>query len=155
MLVVSHITSPTAITLPVEVILAAAHRDGVPVCIDGPHAVAQLDLRLDDLGCDYYCASCHKWLSAPFGSGFLYVADDPAAAIAPQRLSWGRLPPHDVDVWSDEFIWSGTRDPAAWLSIPAAIEFLERAGWEAFRQATHALRSTLATGWSSGSGCHR
>lgn len=74
LIVVSHITSPTAITLPVADLCRAARERGIAVCIDGPHAVAQLELNLESLGCDFYTASCHKWLSAPFGSGFLYVA---------------------------------------------------------------------------------
>jgi len=62
MLVVSHVTSPTALILPVARICARAQSSGVPVCIDGPHAVAMLPLKLAELGCDYYTASCHKWL---------------------------------------------------------------------------------------------
>ena len=126
LLVVSHITSPTAITLPVEPIVAEAKRRGMLVCVDGPHAVAQLPLDLERLACDFYCASCHKWLSAPFGSGFLYVAPQHHALIRTPILSWGRLPPTRLDAWSDEFIWSGTRDPSPYLAIPAAIERYEQ-----------------------------
>ncbi len=139
LLVVSHITSATAVTLPVEPIVAEARRRGIPVCIDGPHAVAQLPLALDQLGCDYYCASCHKWLCAPFGSGFLYVAPPHQAAIRTPQLSWGRLPPGPLEVWSDEFVWSGTRDPSAYFAVPAAIDFLDQVGLDRFRRQTHAL----------------
>jgi len=139
LLVVSHITSPTAVTLPVEAIVAEAKRRGILVCIDGPHAVAQLPLDLERLGCDFYCASCHKWLSAPFGSGFLYVAPQHHARIRPPLLSWGRLPPTRLETWSDEFIWSGTRDPSPYLALPAAIDFLEQVGLDRFRRHTHAL----------------
>ena len=139
LLVVSHITSATAVTLPVEPIVAEAKRRGILVCIDGPHAIAQLPLELDRLGCDFYCASCHKWLSAPFGSGFLYVAPQHHAAIRTPQLSWGRLPPAPLDDWSDEFLWTGTRDPSAYLAVPAAIDFLEQVGLERFRRHTHAL----------------
>ena len=139
LLVISHITSPTAVTLPVEAIVAEAKRRGILVCIDGPHAVAQLPLDLERLGCDFYCASCHKWLSAPFGSGFLYVAPQHHARIRPPLLSWGRLPPTRLETWSDEFIWSGTRDPSPYLAVPAAIDFLEQVGLDRFRRHTHAL----------------
>lgn len=139
LLVVSHITSPTAITLPVARICAEARRRGIAVCIDGPHAVAQLPLELERLGCDFYCASCHKWLSAPFGSGFLYVAPSHHRAVRPPMLSWGRLLPHLPEAWADEFIWSGTRDSSPYLAIPAAIEFLQAIGLEAVRQRLHAL----------------
>jgi isopenicillin-N epimerase len=139
LLVVSHITSPTAVTLPVAQIVARAKQRGMLVCVDGPHALAQLPLELDRLDCDFYCASCHKWLSAPFGSGFLYVAPRHHAAIRTPLLSWGRLPPGPLQVWSDEFVWSGTRDPSACLAVPAAIDFLDQVGWERFRRHTHAL----------------
>jgi len=139
LLVVSHITSATAVTLPVERIVAEARRRGIMVCVDGPHAVAQLPLELDRLGCDFYCASCHKWLCAPFGSGFLYVAPQHHAAIRTPQLSWGRLPPGPLEAWSDEFIWTGTRDPSAYLAVPAAIDFLEHVGLDRFRRQTHAL----------------
>jgi isopenicillin-N epimerase len=139
LLVVSHITSPTAVTLPVAAIAAEAKRRGILMCIDGPHAVAQLPLDLERLGCDFYCASCHKWLSAPFGSGFVYVAPQHHALIRTPLLSWGRLPPTPLHAWSDEFVWSGTRDPSPYLTVPAAIDFLEQVGWERFRRHTHAL----------------
>jgi isopenicillin-N epimerase len=139
LLVLSHITSPTAITLPVREIVAGARRRGILTCVDGPHAVAQLPLDLEKIGCDFYCASCHKWLCAPFGSGFLYAAPQHHEAVKPPLLSWGRLPPTKLSTWSDEFIWCGTRDPSAYLSVPAAIDFLEHVGLERFRRCTHQL----------------
>jgi isopenicillin-N epimerase len=139
LLVVSHITSPTAMILPVAEWTEQARRRGIAVAIDGPHAVAQVPLAIDALRCDFYAASCHKWLSAPFGSGFLYVAPRWHACVQPSVLSWGRLPPGAVESWSDEFIWLGTRNPAAFLAVPEAIAFLELVGLEAFRARTHAL----------------
>jgi isopenicillin-N epimerase len=134
LLVISHITSPTAITMPIETIVRRAHQRGVLVCVDGPHAPAQIPLDLSALGCDFYCASLHKWLSAPFGSGFLYVRREHQSRITPTQISWGRLLPQRPESWSDEFIWSGTRDPSALLTVPAAIGFLQEAGLGAFRE---------------------
>ena len=140
LIVVSHVTSVTAVILPVQAICRAARQRGIAVCIDGPHAPAQIDVNLADLACDFYTASCHKWLSAPFGSGFLYVAPQHQPRIRPHVLSWGRLLPGPVESWSDEFIWSGTRDPAAFLSVPAAIDFLQTTvGLDNFRRGSHAL----------------
>jgi isopenicillin-N epimerase len=139
LLVVSHITSSTAVTLPVEAICQEARRRGIAVAIDGPHALAQVPLALDRLDCDFYAASCHKWLSASLGSGFLYVAPSRQAQVRPPELSWGRIQPTPVTTWSDEFVWTGTRDPSAYLTVPAAIEFLERIGLENFRARTHWL----------------
>ncbi len=140
LIVVSHVTSATAVILPVQAIGAAARARGIPICIDGPHAPAQVPLSIGDLGCDFYTASCHKWLCAPFGSGFLYVAPPHQSRIRPSILSWGRLLPGPIESWSDEFIWSGTRDPSPFLTIPIAIDFLENTlGVDGFRRGSHAL----------------
>ncbi len=124
LIVVSHITSPTALILPVGEICRRAKERGVCVCVDGPHALAAIPVDIDRLGCDFYCASCHKWLSAPFGSGFLYVHPRWKQTVQPVVMSWGNSLSGRPPSWQDEFIWSGTRDPSAFLTVPAAIEFL-------------------------------
>lgn len=139
LLVFSHITSPTAVIFPAAELCELAGERGVRVCIDGPHAVATLPLVLDALGCDYYTASCHKWLCAPFGSGFLYVHPRRHDEIDVPVMSWGRLQPAVPAGWTDELMWQGTRDPSPYLSIPAAIDYLEAVGIEAYRQRTHHL----------------
>jgi isopenicillin-N epimerase len=139
LIVVSHITSPTALILPAEVICRRAKELGIPVCIDGPHALAMLPVNIRRLGCDYYTASCHKWLSAPFGSGFLYVARRHQQGFGPLTVSWGGSVSGRPASWKDEFTWSGTRDPAASLAIPAAIDFLESCGVDEFRRRTNDL----------------
>ncbi len=139
LIVVSHVTSATALIFPVEEVCRRAGERGVPVCIDGPHAVAMLPLQLERIGCDFYTASCHKWLSAPFGSGFLWVSPKRHGRMQPAIRSWGRGEAGAVSDWRDEFNWSGTRDPAAFFSIPAAIEFLQSVGLETFRERTHEL----------------
>ena len=142
LLVASHVTSATATTLPIAAICQAASQRGVPVCVDGPHAVAMLPLAIDQLGCDYYTASCHKWLSAPFGSGFLWVRRRHQPRIRPAITSWGGSVGGRDSSWKDEFTWGGTRDPACWLAIPEAISFLEDHGIENFRDQTHDLVNT-------------
>jgi isopenicillin-N epimerase len=139
LLVFSHVTSPTAVIFPAAEICRQARRRGIGVCIDGPHAVAMLPLELRSLDCDFYTASCHKWLSAPFGSGFLYVHPRRQASVRPAIVSWGRTLEGDQPGWRDEFHWLGTRDTTAWLSVPAAIDFLEHAGLDDFRRQTHEL----------------
>jgi isopenicillin-N epimerase len=137
--VFSHITSPTAVIFPAADLCQLARDRGVRVCIDGPHAVATLPLALDALGCDYYTASCHKWLCAPFGSGFLYVHPQHHAEIKPPVLSWGRIQPAVPTCWTDELMWQGTRDPSPYLSVPAAIDYLDAIGFETYRERTHHL----------------
>lgn len=139
LLVVSHITSPTAVILPVRDICRMARRRGVGVCIDGPHALVQLELNIDALDCDFYTASCHKWLCAPFGSGFLYVRPEFHERIEPPVLSWGRLPPQETERWSDEFLWLGTRDVTAALAVPEAIHFFRAIGLPRVRSYCHEL----------------
>ena len=134
LIVISHITSPTAITLPVASICQRAQERGVAVCIDGPHAPAQVDIQLDALGCDFYTASCHKWLCATLGSGFVYVAPQWQNECEPLNKSWGRLLPNVPEKWNEEFDWSGTRDPSPLLTIGTAIEFMNRIGIENYRR---------------------
>jgi len=137
--VVSHVTSPTAVILPVEAVCRRLRAAGVSLCIDGPHAPAMVPVDLARLECDYYTASCHKWLCAPFGSGFLYAASGVRPSLEPVMLSWGRMPSTPDDVLDDEFGWPGTRDPSAYLATGTAIKFMERFGLDEFRRRTHAL----------------
>lgn len=139
LLVFSHITSPTAVILPAAELCALARSRGVRVCIDGPHAVATVPLDLTALGCDYYTASCHKWLCAPLGTGFLYVDPRWHGEIKPPILSWGRIQPALPVNWYDEFVWQGTREASGYLSVPAAIDYLDAVGFDAYRARTHWL----------------
>ena len=138
-IIVSHITSPSAIIFPVAEICREARHRGIPVCIDGPHAIAMRDVNLKEIDCDYYCASLHKWLSAPFGSGFLYVKRKYQQRLKPHMTSWGRSLGGRDERWQDHINWLGTRDPAPFLAVPAAIKFLEEVGLEGFRNWTHQL----------------
>ncbi|GAB6040943.1 aminotransferase class V-fold PLP-dependent enzyme [Endothiovibrio diazotrophicus] len=140
LLVVSHITSPSAVILPVRQICEEARRRGIAVVVDGPHAPAQTALSLRSLPCDFYCVSLHKWVSAPFGSGFLWVDPRWHAQIKPTQLCWGRLLPRRPEAWWEEFIWPGTRDSSPYLATTAALDLLENeVGLDAFRARTHAL----------------
>lgn len=139
LIVVSHITSPTAIIFPVKEICRQARERGIPVCIDGPHAIAMQSVNLREIDCDFYCASLHKWLSAPCGSGFLYVKRKWQQTLQPHMTSWGRSLSGRSERWQDSLNWLGTRDPAPFLSVPVAIQFLDQAGLEGFRKVTHHL----------------
>jgi isopenicillin-N epimerase len=134
LLVFSQITSPTALILPCAAICQRFRQAGIAVGIDGPHAPAQVDLDLQQLDCDFFVASCHKWLSAPLGSGFLYVAERWQELMFPLVQGWGRLPPGEIHSWGDRFTWQGTRDPSPLLAIPSAIEYLQRVGLHSFQQ---------------------
>ena len=73
LMMVSHMINITGHILPIKKICAMAHAKGVQVIVDGAHAFAHIQYNIDDLGCDYYAASLHKWLSSPLGAGILYI----------------------------------------------------------------------------------
>jgi len=125
LLVVSHVSSPTAIRLPVESLCPTARERGIATCVDGPHAIAMLPVDLRRIDCDFYTASCHKWLSAPFGSGFLYVNPRQQKHVKPAIVSWGGSVGGRQPSWKDEFVWQGTHNPAAFLAIADAVRFFE------------------------------
>jgi isopenicillin-N epimerase len=116
---VSHITSPTALVLPVEEICAAAREAGVLAIVDGAHAPGQLPLDLEQLGADLYAGNCHKWLCAPKGAGFLWSRPAHQRWLEPLVVSWGW---GDDSSFAERHGWQGTRDPAAALAVPAAID---------------------------------
>lgn len=82
-ILVSHITYTTGQVFPIRRICDLAHRHGIEVVVDGAHAVGQLDFKVSDLGCDYYGTSLHKWLSAPKGTGLLYMKREHVEKIEP------------------------------------------------------------------------
>lgn len=137
LIVMSHVTSATACILPVKAVCQMARRLNIPVCVDGPHAIAMLDVNLNDLGCDYYCASCHKWLCAPFGSGFLWVHPRNQSSIRCPIISWGGSIAGRAASWKDRTNWLGTRDPAPVLAIPDAIQFFTPERLTAYRTHAH------------------
>ena len=73
LIMVCHQINITGQILPIRKICDMAHSYGVDVLVDGAHCVGQFDVSIDDLGCDYYASSLHKWLSTPLGAGLLYV----------------------------------------------------------------------------------
>jgi isopenicillin-N epimerase len=117
-IVVSHVTSPTALMLPVEEICAAARHAGVLSIVDGAHVPGHLALDLSALGADVYAGNCHKWLCAPKGSGFLWSQPEHQEWIEPLVVSWGY---HEAAGFGERHGWQGTRDPSAYLTVPRAI----------------------------------
>ncbi|MDA0590627.1 MAG: aminotransferase class V-fold PLP-dependent enzyme [Planctomycetota bacterium] len=144
LIVISHVTSPTALVLPVEEVCRRARERGIVTCVDGPHALATIDISLRTLDCDFYCASCHKWLSAPFGSGFLFVNPRWQKRVRPAIVSWGGSIGGRQPSWKDEFVWLGTRNPAAFLATAAAVDFFDSAMLARFREHSRGL-TELAT----------
>jgi selenocysteine lyase/cysteine desulfurase len=82
-LLVSHMINISGQVLPIKKICDMAHTKNVKVIVDGAHAFAHLQYRIEDLNCDYYAASLHKWLSVPLGAGILYVRKENISTLWP------------------------------------------------------------------------
>jgi len=130
MVVFSHILSPSAIILPAKQICAALRERNVLSCVDGPHALLQVDVKLNHIGCDFYCASLHKWLCGPLGTGFIFVRSGMGDDVNSPITSWGRLDREDNASWDQELMWLGTRNQTGALAIGEAIRFFEELGLE-------------------------
>ncbi len=137
----SHITSPTALRLPAEEICRRARQSGILTLIDGAHAPGQIPLDLSALGADFYTGNCHKWMLCPKGAGFLYARPEVQHLVKPLVVSRAYDPENSPasHPMPDYFSWTGTRDPAAFLSIPAALAFMEKYHWDEVRQRCHSL----------------
>ncbi len=136
----SHITSPTALIFPVEQVVRQARQAGILTVVDGAHAPGQILLQLDDLGADFYGGNLHKWLCAPKGAGFLYARPEVQHLLKPLVVSWGYEAENPgPSVFIDLHEWKGTRDIAAYLSVPAAIEFQREHDWVTIRRLCHDL----------------
>jgi isopenicillin-N epimerase len=118
-IVVSHITSPTALVLPIAEICAAARQAGVFSIVDGAHAPGHIPLDIEAMWPDVYAGNCHKWLCSPKGAGFLWARPEHQEWIEPLVVSWGY---REDASFGDRHGWQGTRDPAAYLAVPKAIE---------------------------------
>ncbi len=149
---ISHITSPTALVLPVEKLTAELEGRGVTTLIDGAHAPGMLPLNLNALGASFYTGNCHKWMCAPKGSAFLCVRKDRQALVHPTSIShgaYGELRPNATR-FSSEFDWTGTSDPTSYLCVKTAKEKMAEmvdGGWAEImrrnRESAAAMRRAL------------
>jgi isopenicillin-N epimerase len=128
---ISHITSSTALRLPVEELCAMAKAKGLVTIVDGAHAPAQIPLNLSTLQADIYTGACHKWMMGPKGSSFLYVRREMQHLFDPLVISWGyesASPSHSQ--FLDYHQMQGTRDFSAFLTMPKVVSFLREQHWE-------------------------
>lgn len=151
LLIVDHVTSESALILPIETIVAEAKARGVRVLVDGAHGPGAVPVDLSALGAigaDWYAANLHKWAFAPRSCGILWAAPERQEELHPPVISWGI-----GRGFLAEFDWVGTRDPSAWLATPAALDWFEELGAEAVREHNRALarraRSLLTERWGT------
>jgi isopenicillin-N epimerase len=129
-LFISHITSATALRLPVEEACARAKAMGLITFVDGAHAPGHFPLDLSTLQADFYTGACHKWMMAPKGCSFLYARKEMQPMLAPLVVSWGykaAAPSHSI--FLDHHQMNGTRDFSAFLTVPDCIDFMDGHDW--------------------------
>jgi len=149
-LFLSHITSATALVFPIERAVAEARRRGIWTVIDGAHTPGHIPLNLTALDADFYAGNCHKWMMAPKGAAFLHVRRELQAMINPLVIShgWtaeGREGPFGGTPFVDMLEVQGTRDPSAWLTVPAAIDFVRQHDWaQVAAECTQLVQGTAA-----------
>jgi isopenicillin-N epimerase len=128
---ISHITSATALKLPVEEICAIAKEKGLFTIVDGAHAPGHIPVDLSKINADVYTGACHKWMCTPKGCSFLYVKKEYQNLFDPLIVSWGyasAFPSHSQ--FLDYHQMQGTRDFSAFLTVPKAIQFFKENNWE-------------------------
>lgn len=146
---VDHITSPTALVMPVAKIVPALQQQGVRVLVDGAHAPGQVDVDLKALGADFWTGNLHKWPCAPKGTAVLYVHPRHHDTIRPTVISHGANADASQRArFHQEFDWEGTFDPTGWACVPEVLEFVEKlvpGGWPEIRRRNHALAMEART----------
>lgn len=127
---ISQITSMTALIFPVKEICEKAKSLGLITIVDGAHVPGHIPLDLQELKADIYTGACHKWMLTPKGCSFLYVNKSIQNDFDPVIISWG----YKADIpgksnFLDYHQQQGTRDYSAFLTVPKAIEFLQKNNW--------------------------
>jgi isopenicillin-N epimerase len=140
---VSHVTSPSALVLPIETIVHELDRLGVDTLVDAAHAPGMVPVDVRALGAAYWTGNGHKWLCGSKSAGVLCVREDRRADVLPLVTGHGRNDARtERPVLWREFDWPGTADPTAFLVLPEAIRViggLQPGGWPAHMAANRDL----------------
>ncbi len=132
---IDHITSRSALILPINRIVAELASRGVPTLVDAAHAPGMVPLDLNTTGAEWTTGNCHKWLCAPKGAAFLHVRRDQHDQVRPAITSLGAYSERrDRSAMHQRFDWAGTDDVTSILTVPAALRFMAGllpGGWPA------------------------
>jgi len=143
LVVVSHVTSPSALILPVAELVAELDGRGIDTLVDAAHAPGMVPVDVEALGAAYWTGNGHKWLCGPKGTAVLWVRADRRHLIHPLVVSHGaNAPLAGRTRFRHEFDWVGTSDPTGFLTLPAAIDWMATqasGGWPAIMASNHAL----------------
>ena len=137
---ISHITSATALIFPVKEICEIAKSKGLITIVDGAHAPAQVDLRINELKVDFYVGACHKWMMAPKGASFLYAHKSVQHLCEPLVVSWGyKAAKPSASTFLDDHQMIGTRDFSAFLAVTMSIIFMKDHNWPEVSKKCHEM----------------
>ncbi len=126
--VIDQIASSTALVFPVKQLIKELHERNVLVLVDAAHAPGMVDLNLNELQPDFWTGNFHKWCCAPRGSAGLWVRKEHRKTVRPIITSW-----YIGEGYPSSFRWLGTDDYSSYLSVPAALSFMGRLGWDRVR----------------------
>ena len=137
--IVDHVTSESALVLPLGGIAQRCRERGVLVLADGAHAPGAIPLDIEALDVDFYAANLHKWAWAPRSCGILWAAPRHHTWLHPPVISWGLY-----QGFTTEFDWVGTRDPTPALTAPTALALMDEFGADRVWTYNHHLAWTAA-----------
>lgn len=152
---VSHISTATGVVLPAKEISALARSKGIVSAFDGAHAPGMMKVDLNDIGCDLYTGSMHKWLFAPKGTGFLYLRDEAIMDRVWSTIATGGW--DDPTRKADRYMQIGSSNIPSMMGLNAAVQLANDIGIERIekrhRQLTDYLHGEMvkrgASSWTS------
>jgi isopenicillin-N epimerase/cysteine desulfurase/selenocysteine lyase len=149
MVFMSHVSYASGLRIPAKDVCSFVREKGIPIMLDGAHAVGQLKVDVKELGCDFYSACGHKWLLAPQGTGFLYLKEERLKDVNVSWCGWGMNATLDMNTLSFEPLGDarkfeyGTRAWALYGGLVAAIKMARGIGLERIEARTRKLATMV------------
>src|SRR5262249_53781842 len=143
---IDHVTSPTALVLPIRRLVAALEAAGIAVLVAGAPPPGMLPLDVGAIDAAYYAGNCHKWLCAPKGAGFLVARKDKQDGLVPPVISHGLNADRDRSRYRLLFDWVGTDDPTPMCCVPDALATMGSllpGGWPELMARNRALAAQM------------